>query len=111
MSPALNFGIALEVHHLLERDQPLGLQPDVDHHMLVGDLDHGAGDHDLFGGQVLGGGGLGSLLAVEVRQRGSKVGGIVVRLVSGSGQRAGADGCAAGRSAVERVCRRLVLTR
>ena len=68
------------IQHLLERNQPLGLQSDVDHHMLVRDLDHGAGDDDLFGGQVLGGGGLGGLLAVEVRQRRGKVGRIVVRL-------------------------------
>ena len=48
--------------------------------MLVGDLDHGARDDNLFGGQVLGSGRLGGLLAIEIRQGRSKVCRVVVRL-------------------------------
>ena len=82
------------IQHLLERNQSLGLQSDVDHHMLVGDLDHGAGDHNLFGGQVLRGCRLGRLFAVEVGQRRGKVCRIVVRLgwrIAGLSRRSDAD--------------------
>ena len=69
------------VEDLLEGNEALGLETDVDDDVLVGDLDDGAGDDDLFGGQVLGGGGLGGLLAVEVRECCGEVCCVVVRLV------------------------------
>ena len=51
--------------------------------MLVGDFDYGAGNDDLFDGQVLGGGGLGGLFAIKVRERGSEVGCIVIQVILG----------------------------
>ena len=77
----LELGDAVDVEDLLEGNEPFGLEADVDDDVLVGDLDDGAGDDDLFGGEVLRGCGLGCLLAVEVGQRGGEVGGVVVGLV------------------------------
>ena len=68
------------IQHLLQRDQPFGLETDIDNNMLVRDLDNGSGNDGLFGSQILGGGALGRLLAVEVRQRRGKIGCIVIRL-------------------------------
>ena len=51
----LELGLPGVVQHLLDGDQTLGLQPDVDHDVLIRQLDDGAGHHHLFGGQVLGG--------------------------------------------------------
>ncbi len=81
----MNFGRAVDVQHLLQRNEAFGLEPDVDNNMLVGDLDDGAGDDDLFGGQVLRSCGLGRLLAVKVGQCRSKVGCVVVRLFGAFG--------------------------
>jgi hypothetical protein len=53
------------VEHRVERNQAFGLEADVDDDMLVGDLDDGAGDDGLIGGQRLGGVLLSGLLAVE----------------------------------------------
>ena len=92
----LELGDAVDVQHLLQRDEALGLEADIDDNMLVGDLDDGAGNDDLFCGQVLGSGGLGCLLAIEVRQCGGEVGGVVVGLVGGGCQRgdvAWSDAC------------------
>ena len=72
-SPTLNFGVPCVVEHLLQRNETLGLEADVDDGVLVGDLDDGAGDDDLFGGQRLGGVRLGGLLAVEALERLGKV--------------------------------------
>ena len=69
------------VEHLLERNETLGLEADVDDDVLVGDLDDGAGDDGLFGGQRLGGVLLGSLLAVEALERLGKVFVVVLGLV------------------------------
>ena len=41
------------VFYLLERHEAFGLGAEVDHHVLIGDLDHGALDHALFGGLLL----------------------------------------------------------
>ena len=79
----IELGHAIGVQNLLERDQTFGLQTDVDHDMLVGDLDHRAGHDDLFGRQVCGCCGLGCLLAIEVGQGGSKVCCVVIRLFAG----------------------------
>ena len=49
--------------------------------MLVGDLDDGACNNDLFCGQVLGSGGLGGLLAIKVRKGGSEVSCVVVQII------------------------------
>ena len=91
----LELGIALEIQHLLNGDQSLGLQSDVDHHMLVGDFDHGSRDDDLFDRQVLGRGRLGSLFAVKVCQSCGKICGVVVRL--GGRRRSAGDCSRAGR--------------
>ena len=87
------------VQHLLQRNQALGLQADVDDDMLVRDLDDGAGNDHLFRGQILRGGGLGGLFAVEVRQRRGKVRCVVVRLIGGIARgmlRRGMSVCVAG---------------
>ena len=78
----LELGGAVVVEHLLQRNESLGLEADIDHHVLVGDLDDGAGDDDLFGGQRLGGVLLGSLLAVEALERLGKVLGVVLGLAA-----------------------------
>ncbi len=39
---------AVGVHHLVERQQAFTLEADVDHRVLVGDLDNSPGDDDLF---------------------------------------------------------------
>src|SRR6185312_8758828 len=41
----LELGIAVDICDLLDRDQPLGLQSNIDDDVLVRDLDHGAGNH------------------------------------------------------------------
>ena len=59
-------GHASRVQYLRKRNETFGLQTDVDHDMLVGDLDHGAGHDNLFGGQICCSRSLGCLLAIEV---------------------------------------------
>ena len=39
--------------YLFKGDEAFGLGAEVDHHMLIGDLDHGALDHALFCGLLL----------------------------------------------------------
>ncbi len=68
------------VQHLLQRDHTLGLQADIDHHMLVGDLDHRAGDDRLFRRHRLRGVLLGSLFAVEAFEGARKILSVVLRL-------------------------------
>ncbi len=64
------FGLAVVIQHLLEGNQPLGLEPDVHHHMLIRQLDDGTGDDVIVIGLC---GGFGGLLAVERFQRCGKV--------------------------------------
>ena len=79
----------VRVHHLVERQQTFTLQADVDHRVLVRDLDDGAGDDDFFLGEVLSDRRLGGLLAVEVGEGGGEVGVVVVLLglFGGGGER------------------------
>jgi len=72
------------VEHLIQGNKTFGLEADVDHRMLVGDLDDGTGDDSLFGRHRLGGVFFGSLLAVEALECLGKILGIVLGL-GGSG--------------------------
>ena len=56
---------------LLQGNQALGLEADIDNHMLVGQLDDGAGDDLVAVG--LDGGSLGGLLALEGFEGGGKI--------------------------------------
>src|SRR5271170_5233927 len=71
----------MDVQDLFQGDETFRLEPDVDNNMLVGDLDDGAGNDDLFCGQVLGSGRLGSLLAIKTRKGGSEVSCVVVQII------------------------------
>ena len=79
----LELGDAMCVYHLLQWNEALRLEPDIDHQMLVGNLDHSAGNDDLFCGHALGSGGISCLLAVKVRQCGREIGCIIIGLVVG----------------------------
>ena len=98
----LELGHAMHVENLFQGDEAFRLEPNVDNNMLVGDFDDGAGDDDLFNGQVRGGSGLGSLLAIKVRKGCSKISCIVVQIIvrffgcSGSYSRNGAVVCRGG---------------
>ncbi len=72
------------VEHLIQRNETFGLETDIDHRMLVGDLDDGTRDDGLFGRHRLGGVFLGSLLAVEALECLGEILGIVLGL-GGSG--------------------------
>ncbi len=66
----LELGLAVVIQHLLQRNETFGLEADVDHHVLVRQLDDGAGDDVV----VIGlGGGFSGLLAVKRFQRGGEV--------------------------------------
>ena len=77
----VELGRAGVVDDLIQRNETLGLEADVDDDVLVRDLDDGAGDDSLFGGQRLGGVLLGSLLAIKALERLGKVIGVVLGLV------------------------------
>jgi hypothetical protein len=76
-------GRAVVVENLIQRDETFGLETDVDHRVLIGDLDDGTGDDSLFSGHSLGSVFFGSLFAIETFERLGKVFGIVLGLGSG----------------------------
>ncbi len=80
---------AVGIHHLIERQQALTLQTNVDHRVLVGNLDDGPGDNNLFLSEILGDRGLCGLLAIEVCECGGEVGVVVILLglFGGGGER------------------------
>src|SRR6185312_2419843 len=59
------------------------LEPDINNDMLVRNLENGSGNDNLFGSQILSGGGISGLLAVKICQRSRKIGCIVVQVIIG----------------------------
>ena len=89
------------VEDLVERNETLGLEADVDDGVLVGDLDDGAGDDGLFGGQGLGGVLVGGLFAVKVFEGLGEVFGVVLGLgVFYRGRSVGLNNSCDGRDGV-----------
>jgi hypothetical protein len=76
----LEAGFALVIQHLGERQHALGLGADVDHHVLVGKLKHGAFDDAVFADRLLGFGGKGFECGCEIVR-------LSGRLVFGAGSR------------------------
>ena len=86
----LELGRAGMVDDLLQRNQPLGLQTDIDHHVLVGDLHDSSSDDGLIGRQRLGCVLLSRLLTVEALERSCEVVGVILRLSASRGLQVGA---------------------
>src|SRR5882724_11037511 len=76
-----NLDVAVVVFHLLERHEAFGLGAEVDDHVFVRDLDHGALDHALFGGLQLDF----FLFCFEVLKYGCEIFHVVFVVSSGSG--------------------------
>ncbi len=76
----VELGRAGVIENLIQRNETFGLEADVDHRVLIGDLDDGAGDDSLFGSQRLCSVFFGGLFAIETLERLGKVFGIVLGL-------------------------------